>query len=288
MKHPEKVWQYTSKNPGKNIVVIGGMHGNELTGIRVVDQLREILKIQKIKQGTLTLIHGNPKAIIRNARGSQDHADLNRAFLEDEFTKKHKALYEYHRARELAPYLKEADIVVDLHATNKPSDPFSVISSNEASRTELADFFPANNILVYSPELLPGTSLGYTEMFGGISIAYESGQATDVTKVESTLKSVESLLRVQGVLDGDVRVNTGNQDIHEVVTDIHLTPEGFQFFDGRGKYSFEPFKAGEILGWRGEDKLHAEFDGVMMFPKIPELWKEGKPVVSLAKQVDRK
>lgn len=57
---------------------------------------------------------------------------------------------------------------------------------------------------------------------------------------------------------------------------------GFTFAPGRGERSSEPFAAGDLVGRHGSEPVFAPYDGVLMFPKIPELWKVGSPVCFLA------
>ncbi len=135
--------------PGPALTILGGVHGNELVGIAVVEKLLEAMaELAKVKsrsrtegavmRGSLTLAIGNPAAVARKTRGSQDHADLNRCFgsevvvdFDDNDDDDGGAAgsgiaddAERARARLLAPLLAASDILVDLHATNKPSPPF--------------------------------------------------------------------------------------------------------------------------------------------------------------------
>ena len=127
---PESVWQWAGPSPGPHVVIFGGVHGNEVTGSMLVEELRRDMEAGRVAlaAGTLTLALGNPRAIASSTRGSEPHADLNRSFTPVVLSAPDRAdaHYEHRRARELAPLLAAADILVDLHATNKPSQPFLV------------------------------------------------------------------------------------------------------------------------------------------------------------------
>jgi hypothetical protein len=66
-----------------------------------------------------------------------------------------------------------------------------------------------------------------------------------------------------------------------------LTERGFAFAPSRGERSFEPFSKDDLIGAHGEMELHAPYDGVLLFPKVPELWKVGSPVAFLARVKSR-
>jgi len=74
------------------------------------------------------------------------------------------------------------------------------------------------------------------------------------------------------------------QSTYVMTEAITLTDRGFAFAPGRGERNFEPFAPGDILGHHGDVPLLAPYAGVLMFPKVPELWKVGSPVGFLAKR----
>ncbi|NBS41998.1 hypothetical protein EBS80_05080, partial [bacterium] len=74
------------------------------------------------------------------------------------------------------------------------------------------------------------------------------------------------------------------QIVYETTEAITLTDRGFAFASGRGEKNFEPFAQGDVLGYHADEPALAPYDGVLMFPKVPELWKVGSPVGFLAKR----
>ena len=107
--------------------IIGGTHGNELVGITVARRLVDTFSsgAGKLGRGTLTVAIGNPEAVAQQTRGSTVHDDLNRCFGAASLTNSRTPLsIEEKRAHELSPLLDACDVLVDLHATNKPSPPF--------------------------------------------------------------------------------------------------------------------------------------------------------------------
>jgi succinylglutamate desuccinylase len=284
----EGIWKCAGSKIGPTVVVFGGTHGNELTGIEVVKKLLHTIESgqQMIESGVLYLILGNPRAIERNTRGSEDHADLNRCFKKDVLLQSDE-LYERKRAKEIAKILVSADVSIDLHATNKPSVPFLCCLADEAHR-KIYQWFDCDRVLADPRYILAGepvTTDEFIDVQGGIGICYETGFVGDLTRVDSVYENVLNVLYDQGLVTSPLPRGSmrGSRHVFELTERINLTEAGFRYADGRGKGSFEEFKKGDVLGYVGEEPLIAEYDGVIIFPKVPEHWKIGQPVLYLGK-----
>jgi succinylglutamate desuccinylase len=299
----EGIWKCAGPKNGPTIVLFGGTHGNELTGIEVVKKmLREIESEQMtIESGILYLILGNPRAIERNTRGSEDHADLNRCFKKDvlhsvtpplnegEGMGGVETVYENERAKEIAKILVNADVSIDLHATNKPSVPFLCCLADK-NHEQVYRWFDCDRVLADPRYILAGepvTTDEYMDVQGGVGVCYETGFVGDLTRVEAVYGNVLNVLRDQKMLidQGFAETQFENKHVFELTQRINLTEAGFRYADGRGKGSFEEFKEGDVLGYVDEDPFVAQYDGVIIFPKVPEHWKIGQPVMFLGKMV---
>lgn len=286
----ECIWRVVGNEPGPTIVVFGGIHGNELTGIEVVKKIRDAIASKRftIDRGTLYLILGNPRAIERNTRGSEDHADLNRCFKRDVLTCVPET-YEQIRAQEIAKILATADVSIDLHATNKPSVPFLCCAVDEAHE-KIYRWFDCDRVLTDPHYILanePVTTDEFLDLHGGIGVCYETGFVGDVTRVESVYENVLNVLRDQKTMFDRVPVlnQKEQKQIFELIECIFLTEAGFRYEGNLGGGSFEEFVRGQTIGYVGNKPIVAEFDGVIIFPKLPEFQSIGKPVVYLAKRI---
>lgn len=284
----DNIWQSISSS-GPSVVVIGGMHGNELTGIEVVNQLvHEFVSGDRaIQRGSLTCILANPKAIVRGTRGSQDFADLNRMFNPGRFASAPDGSYEDARARELAPFLRQADVCIDLHSTNKPSVPF-IPSRISPAHERIYRWFDSN-IVVADPKYVTGggvsaTSDDFVDVCGGAGVAFESGQAQDLSRVPAVMQSVKSILCDLGLFDWPITAPQTTFETYELEEAIMLQEAGFRYADGLGEQSFKEVSVGQVIGWHGDSALLSSIDGVILFPKIMEHWIVGKPVGFLAKR----
>ena len=292
----ESIAKVVGAQKGPTIVVMGGIHGNERTGVEVVKKLAYQFEHSEINlaSGVLYLILGNPKAIERDTRGSEDHADLNRCFKRD-VLECIPETYEQTRAQEIAKILATADISIDLHATNKPSVPFLCCAVDEAHE-KIYQWFDCDRVLADPRYILGGepvTTDEFIDLNGGVGICYETGQSKDLSRIDEVLSDVRDVLRDQNMIaamapspfEGEGGGRGGTRSVYELVSVINLTEAGFRYEGTLGGGSFEEFTSGQTIGYIGDKPVVAEFDGVIVFPKIPELQTFGKPVVYLAKKI---
>lgn len=117
----------------KRVVIAGGTHGNELTGIYLVKKFeRSPHLIQRSSFESLTLI-ANPKACIVGTRYVD--TDLNRCFLTQDLEDPNLSSYEAQRAKIIAQTFgsngsQQADFVIDLHSSTANMG-LSIILANE-------------------------------------------------------------------------------------------------------------------------------------------------------------
>jgi aspartoacylase len=107
-------------NQINRVAIVGGNHGNELTGVYLVKKFQQYpYLIHRVSFETLSLL-GNPKAII--ARTRYIDTDLNRCFNECKLSDPKTSSYEELRAREIQHILQpqnqqNVDTIIDLHTT---------------------------------------------------------------------------------------------------------------------------------------------------------------------------
>lgn len=282
-------WKIASTLPGLIVAIVGGTHGNERTGIEVVKRLYERFLTGELKllQGELFLALGNPRAIEKNQRGSEEGVDLNRSFTRAILTSSSTA-YEEDRARELALALKSARIGLDLHATNKPSTPFLVSQATLTKEGErLCHHFSAEIILTDPHWIFAGEPVTLDEFFArnkGIGLCYETGLADDTSRVDEVEREALNFLTALGMLKFKRAATRKPQAIYELTNAMILTEAGFRYAEGMGTHNFQPVQAGELIGWKGRAPYRATEAGVIVFPKLQTLWHLGSPVGYLAKK----
>lgn len=295
-----------------HVVILGGVHGNELTGIEEHcalfyprlkgDETRltvicfagkvvgNLLDGPAVKKGTLTLALGNPAAIERGTRGSSDHADLNRAFSRASLlAAPDEDSPESTRARLLAPLLSDCDVCIDLHATNKPSVPFLRIAGELQPRhTEVMRWLRAQVLLADPDHKLAGepvTTDEYVGSQGGIGICFETGHAADVSLVGDVTRSMQTLLAIEmGMLQAPEEVIEAElpQETYEMREVFKLTERGFAWAEGVGSKNFDFIPARKPIGFVDGEPFAVGYDSYLIFPKVKALWRVGGPLGWLA------
>ena len=120
----EGVWQWDSGVPGRHVMVSALVHGNELCGAWA---LRGLLQAGvRPAQGRLTLVFGNLAAFDRFDPRHHDASrfvdeDFNRQWMPERIAQANTQ--ERRRAAELAPFVAQADWLLDVHSMHERAAP---------------------------------------------------------------------------------------------------------------------------------------------------------------------
>jgi succinylglutamate desuccinylase len=288
----DQMWKIDSGNPGSALLILGGTHGDERTGIEVVKKLVDTFQEgeKEIVTGTLYLALGNQKAIKEVRRFSKGGHDLNRMFSSERMSAEPDGVYEDTRARQLKKIFDIVDISIDIHATTNPSMAYIASSASEGHQ-RINKFLSVTHILTDPDYILGGeavTTDEYVDARGGIGVCYETGWIYDPTREEVAYENMLCILRDQGMInDGkEAACGGGKRRLYAFTEAIRLSPEGFTYEKGMGMTSFQGYKKGEIIGYHGDTPLIASEDGVIVLPKPEEEWEEGDIIVYLARRTD--
>ncbi|WP_336344523.1 M14 family metallopeptidase [Halalkalicoccus ordinarius] len=127
----------TVRGPGEpEVVVIGGVHGDERSGIRAVRRLREAeLDLQR----SVAFVLANPAAIEAGERYLD--SDLNRVFPGDPDGDREERI-----AARLCEFV-EGRTTLSLHATEAEPTPFALIHSSQPREFDLAARLPVPHVV---------------------------------------------------------------------------------------------------------------------------------------------
>ena len=242
LKGPEK---------GPTITIIGGMHGNEKTGVKVI---KKLLKMNlKLKMGTLNLIIGNPAACKANKRFIE--IDANRCFDD-----KNPKTNEGKRIKIISKYLDKSDLMIDIHSTLKPAPAFLVIPnlkhkfSNCISQLGIKTIISGEGLKHPSGKSIESDL--YTCSKGGLGITIESGTLNHNQISKKIIKVLEQL----NMLEKDL----SKLQIHNVYSQI-LAGQKFKF--SKEWNNFEKISKGETYAYNGKSALKVNQDSKILFPK---------------------
>lgn len=263
MKLPSHIKYFKGKKSGPCLVIIGGLHGNEPVGVMIINELKKILKNTKIN-GEIYLILGNPQAYKLNKRFID--CDLNRIFHLN-FSK--PLNIEKKRALEIAPILKKADYLLDIHSTQKPSIPF-IYTSSTKKHLKLAKIFETKYIVTGSKKFKAKKSAVSTDNFidqnGGVGITYESGYMSDLSKFHQTLERTKNFLSTIKVAFFDKKLTKKHQALHlEVQEILNIKSDKFKF--QKDYENFSIVKSQEIIAKDGNKCIKKPYNCYIVFPK---------------------
>lgn len=164
-------------NQINRVVIVGGNHGNEFTGIYLVKKFHNHPDlVHRSSFETLSLL-GNPQAIA--ARVRYVDKDLNRCFVQLSNEDK-PANYEELRAQEIQTILKPKipdieDVIIDLHTTTSNMGLCIILGNRHPILLELAAVLNAINPLVkvYLHEQPKGS--GFLRSLSDLGFALEVG-----------------------------------------------------------------------------------------------------------------
>lgn len=138
----------------ESIAIVGGTHGNELTGIQLVRHLQSS-PVSYSDDFVLSFILANAEAIAANMRFID--VDLNRQFHLDNLKSSNSMLYELNLAKILNQKIgpKQApltDLVIDIHNTTSAMGPTLIVLEDSDFYREMARYLkqdmPEANILL--------------------------------------------------------------------------------------------------------------------------------------------
>jgi uncharacterized protein len=248
----KEIFLFKGEKPGPKVVILGGVHGNEVCG---VEAIRKIAPNFKITSGELRLIIANPKAVEQNVRYTEEN--LNRCFKKN---KKPTGTYEEKLAKEIMKHLDWADISLDLHASNsKESRPF-IISRED--RLVYAHMLPIPTIVTGFENFYSGDSDWYMESNGKVGMGVECGYLGDPKSSDVAEECILNYLKGLHMIEGEpIQVKRKEFDLffqYHNKDEFKLTR---QFPD------FDLVLKDEIIGYDGDKEVWSDRDCFIIFAR---------------------
>lgn len=144
----------------RRVAVVGGTHGNELTGVYLIKKFQQFPDLLKRSTFEVVTLLGNPKAVAMNRRYVE--RDLNRCFAGEDLSNPELMSYEDTRAKEISAQLfpkdqHGADAIIDLHSTTANMGLTILPSSKHPFNLQL---------LAYLSQLYPSVRVCFGERYG--------------------------------------------------------------------------------------------------------------------------
>lgn len=249
--------------PLTKVIIFGGTHGNEWTGIMVVNKYAESLKAQ-FKQLDLHFVHANPEAFKLNRRFKDE--DLNRAFeyLQDERPQS----YEHSRAKTLKMLINEDPcFVIDLHTTTSNMGNTIIVSHAERINFQVASDLVENlpdTRVILSPDptkkyLASQSTNGIMIEVGPVANGLINGKA-----LKSTLELLTEILRSISNL---AAMRSGSIEIYEEIEHVYYPQDEQGEITG---YIHEDFQGNDFIPLSGQYTAFKAFTGENQISSVKE------------------
>ncbi len=286
--------RYSSGREGPTVVVCGGLHGNEPSGVLAAQRVLARLDQDKPPlRGELVALAGNLGALAANRRFLQ--SDLNRTWIRDRIAELRRnpntgnveeremwsllEMIEATAARATTPL-----VVLDLHTTSGKSPPFVLISDRLPNRP-IAFALPGPVILGLE-ETVDGTLLEFLTEEGHRAIVIEGGQHADPASVDNHEAAI--WLALQAVCARDAANVPDNEQMRRRLRQApkglprvvelrhrHTITEGNGFVMEPGFVGFKPVRQGDLLARHAAGEIRAPVSGRILMPLYQEQGTEG-------------
>lgn len=286
---------HESQRPGPTMIVVGGIHGNEPSGVIALRRVLHELAHRRIPmRGRLLGLAGNIRALGQNARYLT--RDLNRQWFPDRLTKlrdqpRSEDSSEDLEQRELLEIFERLDesfdhplVVIDLHSFSAEGPPFSVVADTLRNRPIAYELRVP--IIFGLEEAVGGTLLGYLADLGHVAVAFEAGQHQDPRTVENHVAAIWIAMIQSGMIERkdlpeiercELRLEQAAARLPRAVEIVYrhpITPED-QFRMDPGFVNFQPVRRGQRLATDRNREICSPSAARILMPLYQGLGEDG-------------
>ena len=276
-----------AKEDGPTIVLMAGMHGDEINGIEII---RRIIrkKLNKPTKGTVICIPiFNIFGFLNLKRELPDGRDLNRSF-PGSSTGSLASQFAYQFMKEIAPI---ADVIIDFHTGSAQRNNYAQIRCDfeDEQSVQLARIF--NPPIVLDSSLIPKTIREAIQRLGKQYLLFEGGKTNSIeeTIVEEGMNGAKLILNHFGMRSFKIDISVGREPVFLEESKWLRAPNSGLFLAQVKNGS--AVKKGELLGiimdpfGKVERKVKALRDGVVLcVNEAPTVYK-GDAIFHIGREV---
>jgi succinylglutamate desuccinylase len=278
---PRIIGKYTSNNKGPLLFVTAGIHGNEPSGVKALEEVfKQLEKTKPIIEGTIVGVSGNHKALNLNKRYIDE--DLNRVWTKENIVQKKSITHEQKEMWQIIEILNqfpEKDFTkryfLDCHTTSSASLPY--VSVQEVNDNDMwAHNFPTYIVRGFS-DIITGDIDHYLSRIGMTGFVFEAGQHEDKTSVENHEGVIWLALKEACKLDISkihtypecvTRFTEKNAPAQKTFELVHR--QGLKDSDvfemQLGYENFQKIKKGELLAKHNGKEVKSQWEGRIFMP----------------------
>jgi succinylglutamate desuccinylase len=276
----------TSDSPGPRVVMFGGTHGDEVSGIHAVEKVLFDFfgGTRALLRGSLTLARVNEQAIAAERRYVKHN--MNRMFRENYGPEIDRNSYEFRRTQELKTVLETCDYFLDFHSAPIADAPFLVA---EQKAVEFYSKLGIPRIMTgwskFSSGAIGGDAENYANAHGAISATLESGSHFEKSSNDVAYKAAISLLSLLKMIEGDELPSTVEADVFEMYSVVTKEFDDFRYGDEVGNFQF--LKKDQAFAYQNGQPLNVSEDSYLLIPMKPSDTKVHEEVCYLGRKVPR-
>ncbi|MBE9002507.1 aspartoacylase [Nostoc sp. LEGE 12447] len=183
----------------KKVAIVGGTHGNEITGVFLVRKYEQYPNLIRRDSFEILTLLANPKAIEEGRRYID--ADLNRCFKAQDLQNPKLINYEQLLAKQLAFTIGQSKInlIIDLHSTTSNMGLTVILHNNHPYLLGLAAYLSTINPLVKVLQYPPNQDHSYLRSLCELGFAIEVGPVAQGTLNAELFLQTEAL--ISSILD---------------------------------------------------------------------------------------
>ena len=297
------IGRFTGNSKGPLMICLGGMHGNELAGVRALELIFKMLEVEPITNpefefaGRIVGFRGNLEALKVKKRFIE--VDLNRVFHDHIVeqvmqTDSNQLRFEFLELKqllvaidnEIGDYQPDHIVILDLHTTSCKGGIFSIVRDDIES-IELG-------VELHAPvvrgmlEGLHGTTLHYFHQDNFetriSSITFESGQHDEPLSINRAIAAIINCMRTIGNVQAEHVENQHDRLLIQHSKNLPkvaqmkychpISPEdGFVMMPGFKNFDY--VKKGTRLAHDHNGPIYAKSDGLLLMPLYQEQGDDG-------------
>lgn len=308
--HQERIiCSFEGPERGPMLICLGGIHGNELAGVRAIDLVGKMLEVEPITNpdfrysGMFLGLRGNLQALRAGKRFIDK--DMNRSFTsgnirkirENEITAFDAEDFEIMDLigivdRKIAAYKPERVIVMDLHTTTAKGGIFCITNDEDPKSVRLAVDLRAP-VIKGIAKGIRGTTLEYFTSENlkvpTTAVVFEAGQHNEPLSVNRSIAAIINCMSSIGSVRAEDVENQHNYLLIEYSKDLpkvaelikwHKVTESDGFTMLPNFTNFQPVKKGELLAHDRNGPIYAPESGMLLMPKYQEQGDDGYFIIT--------
>lgn len=287
-----------SGQPGPHALILALVHGCEFGGMVALTRLLEASVRPQAGRLSLCFVHVEAYNRFDPARPTGNRCidrDMNRLWADDIIDGDRDSV-EAARAREIRPWVRAADRLLDLHSVFHGARPFFAIPDRPRSLA-LSDAvgLPETRLILKPDGMLGPTIMDYPPFARpegtAAAVVAECGQHFAAATADLATACAARFLAVTGVVAPECLeglappIAPGPPADFQATVDLFAETNGWRY--ARQFRGFDPVAKGEVLAYDGDKPVRAPHDDcVVVLARVDP--KAGAEAMTLARRVDRR